>query len=581
MTKQGMSRRDFLKASGAGTLAALFSAYGLSPALIAAAQAVDDRADVQELHLIGGVVSANNLISLIESSQERRLMWMPLLTRECGFTPMPALAESWEVSDDQLTWTFTLRQDAKFSDGSPITANEVAWSFGYYAMLAHPDFYGVRQNYSYFRNEFDMIVGADEVIAGNVPANEFDAAPLEGAQALDDYTFQLTLTRPHFYMLESLSNGWFGVVKPESVMAGAGKDYSEDSYWNTEPDAVFSGPFKLESFTSGQGYTMVPNEHFYGGMPILERIRVTFSPDNATAIAAFQNQEANAVVSFLTPDEIRQAQTDDYLNSSLVEINFPAVFQMWMTPYAPMDDVHVRRAVNMAIDKQQLVTILDAGAGLYEVINGHFTMKNPSCMEQRQAVVPVTFDPEAARAELAMSKYGDAVLDMEINIVQWGPDFAVWTQVVQQMLQENLGLRNVKIRTEQIADWNQPPFPTHLWPNGQGDDTADPRFMLNNMISTMATREFEPGENIPVVTTAMVPELRNLIEEVDNAADNDARCEAIGRIYQTWVDNAFSIDVFTRNSAVLVAPIVKNYDFCPDIRLYQWGRLGETYIAKA
>jgi ABC-type transport system substrate-binding protein len=577
MAKKGVSRRVFLKSSTVGGIGAVLASYGLSPAWEAAAQA----ADAQELHLIGGTVSATNLITFIESSQERRLMWMPLLTRDCSFKPLPALAESWQASADGLVWTFKLRKDAKFSDGSPITAKEVAWSFGYYAMLAHPDFYGKRDNYAYLRNEFDMIKGAQAVIDGKVPFNEFDAAPLEGVKAVDDYTLELTLTRQHFFMQESLANGWFGVVKPESVKAGAGKNYGTGQYWNTEPTAAFSGPFKLETFTPDQGYTMVPNKYFWGDPPLLQRIRVTFSPDNSTAIAAFQNKEAHAVVNILSPAEIRQAQADDYLKSSLVKVSAPFVSQLWMTPYAPMDDVHVRRAVNMAIDKAKLVEILDAGSGLYQVLNGHFTMKNPSCMEARKAVVPVKFDPAAAKAELAKSKYGAGVLDMEINIVQWNASYAVQVQVVQQMLQTNLGFKNVKIRTEQIPNWGQPPFPTHLWPNGQGDDTADPRFMLNNMISTMADHEFKSGENIPVVTTAIVPELKDLIKQVDAAKNADERCAAIGKIYQTWVDNAFSIDTFTYDSAVLVAPTVKNYDFCRDVRLYQWNRLGKTSIEKS
>ena len=173
-------------------------------------------------------------------------LWLRFVGIDKDGLPVPTgLATSWDVADDYMSVTLHLREDAMFSDGTPITAEEAAWSLNYLIMSMHPDVYG-KHDFFPAKREFISIEGAQDVADGNVEGNEFGAADVAGITVVDDYTLQIDLTSPAFYFLNSLQRAY--VVKPESVMAGEGKDYAEDAYWTTEPDCVFSGNWMLQSF---------------------------------------------------------------------------------------------------------------------------------------------------------------------------------------------------------------------------------------------------------------------------------------------------------------------------------------------
>jgi len=176
---------------------------------------------------------------------EMTLLWSPIVAGDIAFNPMPyGLVTSWEISEDGTVYTLHTREDAKFSDGSPMTAEDVKWSIGYYAMMAHPDVFGIQGNGGWFKHWGMYILGAQELIDGTVPVKEFDSADLEGVKVIDDQTVQITLTRPYPFFLPEMVE-FAMVVKADSVKAGQGKEYSEENWWTTEPTAVFSGPFKL------------------------------------------------------------------------------------------------------------------------------------------------------------------------------------------------------------------------------------------------------------------------------------------------------------------------------------------------
>ncbi|MBV7334149.1 hypothetical protein KFU94_39135 [Chloroflexi bacterium TSY] len=517
------------------------------------------------------------------------LLWTQLIGNDDAWNPQPALAESWEVSEDGLRYTFHLRQDAGFSDGTPITANEVAWSLRRQATMGHPKIYAFRGNWAYIKHMGPFIKGVPEITDGDVEI-EGEMNPLEvaGIQVIDDYTLVVEHERPYPFFLGELAMV-FRIVQPDCVSKGHGKeeDYTADEWWTVEEGCGYSGVFAIESFDGNKGMTLVPNPNHWGPEPKLTKIEVTFANDTGAAMTAFQNDEADVVWMNLGGDDLRSALLDPALEASVLRSPSVSVHQFWITPYPPLDDVHVRRAIAMAIDKEAMLNVLDQGLGIWSTTPSHFNAKvNPVCPEQQASIQALPFDPDKAKAELAMSQYKDTISDMEINISinPWGSiSGQTEAEIIQKMLQDNLGLK-VTIRPEKITDSTKPPFPPHLWRNEQGDWSPEPSIHTRNMIHILTAREGGYGSEdvIPMVTPPYVPELLALSDKAVAAQSQDEKCALLGEIWQMWAGTVFSLDYGIADMGYLASPRVKNFrlGFGNGLLPYVEPRIWDTYLVE-
>lgn len=149
---------------------------------------------------------------------------------------VPSLAAEWSVSDDSLTYTFLLREGITFSDGTPVTADDVVWTFNH---ALDPTTGGWTGPYY-----FTLIDGADEMAAGK-------ATEVSGVKKIDDTTVAITIKQPSAYFLSSLSAG------PSKILSqAAAADPDNDG-------KVTSGPFVLKTWNHGQGLDLAPNPSFY------------------------------------------------------------------------------------------------------------------------------------------------------------------------------------------------------------------------------------------------------------------------------------------------------------------------------
>ncbi|MBK8024720.1 MAG: hypothetical protein IPK19_25675 [Chloroflexi bacterium] len=174
---------------------------------------------------------------------------------------VPDIAESWTTSDDGLTYTFTLREGAAFSDGSPITAADVVWSLTH---ALDPETGGWTGPF-YLSN----IVGASAVADGS-------AETLEGATAVDDRTVELKIGQPSSYFLSQLTFGSAKIVS--SAQAAA------DAAWENAP--VTSGPFQVQEWNRGQNLVLAPNANYWQAPSI--SITLSFNPDSETAYQLYR-----------------------------------------------------------------------------------------------------------------------------------------------------------------------------------------------------------------------------------------------------------------------------------------------------
>jgi ABC-type transport system substrate-binding protein len=405
---------------------------------------------------------------------DQDLMFSGLTALNVDGTVRPDIAEKWEASADNKTWTFTLNKSAKFSDGSPISADDVVYSFN--ALL---DPKGPTD--PLYRSPFRIISGYQDLADGKT-------TELAGVKAVDAGTVQFTLDvpTPHFTAILAPYGG--KVASKKNVTDGGEK------WWLT---AVSSGPWKIDKFEFGEKDYMelVPNEFYVTGpKPKLSRLIINRTTDASTMMTRYENNEID-IAYYPPPADIAAALKGSPLKDDLVGNVAPGQFFFYFRhDRPPFDDPKVRQAFNMALDMDKLSRV---------VLQGTLTpMKSliPRGVDcWQEASNWPAFDPEKARALLAESKYGANPPSVRILVseVLGAPSIGRWTRVaaaMAEMWQENLGLpialQNTEFEFEATKDGAAQIFrssasPLFLDPAamtawfGQGAATAD-QFKYSN-----------------------------------------------------------------------------------------------------
>ena len=235
--------------------------------------------------------------------------------------------------DGTYTYTFTLRDDALWSDGQPVTANDFVYSW---RRLVDPN------TASPYNTIIAMVVNANEIIAGELPKEEL------GVRAVDDHTFQVDLTYNCPYFLDICA---FPNTMPlrEDIVEG-------NTTWTQDPSTyVTNGPFKMESWTHDAEIVMVPNENYYDMSNVsIERLTFALMDDANAQLTAFRNGDLDFMQN-PPPDEVASLLADGTLIAGDYLGTYYACFN---NSVAPFDDVNVRKAFNLAIDRNYIVEIV-------------------------------------------------------------------------------------------------------------------------------------------------------------------------------------------------------------------------------
>ena len=247
--------------------------------------------------------------------------------------PEPGSAQSWDVSPDGLTWTFHLREGLKWSDGQPLTASHFRDGF---LRVLDPKTGSPYANYAFF-------------IKNGRAYYEGRAKPEDvGLTAPDDKTFVVQLEYHNPLMLDYMMFPLFQAARMDVIN-------ENPRGWAARPETLISnGPFKLESWKHGDGGEMilVKNPHYWDAANVkAERLRFVFITDSNTAFAAFRAGRidyANGAPAMLVPMLLKSgaATTKPSLTVSFIEFNIHR---------KPFDDLRVRKAFTLAIDRRLLV----------------------------------------------------------------------------------------------------------------------------------------------------------------------------------------------------------------------------------
>ncbi len=248
----------------------------------------------------------------------------------------PRLATSWDVSDDNLTYTFHLRDDVKFSDGTPLTADAVVFSF------------------KRFQN-----------IKGNP---SFLAATIANVEATDSTTVVVTLTGTDPAILAKIAAWPFSVVNPEVVMANGGTDAADADQKDTA-DAWFStttagtGPYILESYEKESQLILVRNTNYWGTAPYFDRVILQNIPESAAQKVALEAGDIDVALD-ITPDQVDSIDAIDGISVYTTGAFTLHYLAMNRDPQfgGPMADPKVELAVRYALDYEGFRKIAGPGA---------------------------------------------------------------------------------------------------------------------------------------------------------------------------------------------------------------------------
>lgn len=282
---------------------------------------------------------------------------------------IPALAESWQISEDGLTYTFRLRTGVKFHDGTDFTAEDVKFSL-------------------------DRARAAD-----SVNAQKALFADITAVEVVDPATVRITLSRPNGNFLFNLAWGDAVIVAPESAAGNA-----------TKP--VGTGPFAFVEWAKGDRVDIARFPDYWGTPVKLEKASFKFIGDPTAGFAAMMAGDIDAFPNFPAPETLSQFASDPRFEVVVGTTEGETILAM-NNQRPPLDNVKVREAIAHAIDRQALIEGAMFGYGT--PIGTHFAPHNPDYID---LTALSNYDPEKSRALLAEAGVTDLTLSLKLPPVE-------------------------------------------------------------------------------------------------------------------------------------------------------------------
>ena len=467
-----------------------------------------------------------HLVSDATSSVITNEVFGGLVTLSLDYQPVLDLAESCSVSEDGLVYTFVLRENASFQDGSPVTAHDVKWSI---ERAADPDTLSTTAE-TYLGD----IVGVAEKLEGA-------ATEVSGVRVVDDRTIEFTLDAPKAYFLAKLSYPTAYVLDQEQV--------TEDGSWLDQPNGT--GPFRLAQYDIGELLILERNEHYHLGPPHIDSVHMILS--GGTAMIMYENDEIH-LTGVGTDDLPRLLDPNDPLHPELKRSaqDFSVFYIGLNVNEPPFDDPKVRQAMNYAIDLQGIAeNVLD------NRVSQATGVIPPGFPSYNQNLRGYSFNPDLARELLESSTYADDLASgnfPRITLTISGSFGATVPTYLEVMLEQWRAL-GIEIDIQQtewatfLQDVNDRKY--QMFSLGWIADYPDPENFLDLLFH---------GESQNNHTAYSNPEVNRLLEEARVERDRDRRFEIYNQVEQMIMDDAPWIWTWYRGEGyALIKPEVSDY----------------------
>ncbi len=352
--------------------------------------------------------------SMIKSLFDGLMDYVPGTT-----TLRPGLAESYEISPDGLSYTFKLRAGVKFHNGREMTAEDVKYSLD---RVTNPATQSPGAGF------FGSIKGFDAMMDGS-------ATSLEGVTVVDPLTVRIDLSRPDATFLHVMALNFASVVPKEAVDA-AGADFGKQP--------VGTGAFKLAEWTLGQRLVFEKNADYWrAGTPYLDQVVFEVGQEPVVALLRLQNGEVDVPGDGIPPAKFTEVMADPAQAAQVVKGGqLHTGYITLNVTIPPFDNPAVRKAVNMAVNKDRIV----------QIINGRAVPATqplpPSMPGYTEGFAGYPFDVEAAKAMLAEAGFPDG-FETELFVMNTDPN-----PRIAQAIQQDLAAIGVKVSIQSLAQAN-------------------------------------------------------------------------------------------------------------------------------
>ena len=247
---------------------------------------------------------------------------------------VPWLADSWELSDDRLTYTITLKEGIEFTDGSPVNAEAIVYNFDYW------------------------------IAGGNSTALAWIEGYYDSAEVVDELTLRVHLSKPYLNFIENLTQGYFGIQSQQALETRSDEENCEAP--------IGSGAFTVEEWNRGENLVLLRNDNYnsapanadHTGPAYVERIDWRFVPEPITRVAALQSGEADAIYDV---PAVEWAGLDEagYTLEKYVTAGRPQQVSL-TTSRGPFADENVRKAFIHSLDRKSAVETIGQGVIPYD-----------------------------------------------------------------------------------------------------------------------------------------------------------------------------------------------------------------------
>ncbi|HDD61062.1 MAG: hypothetical protein DRI65_03545 [Chloroflexota bacterium] len=444
---------------------------------------------------------------------------------------IPEAATSWEISEDGLTYTFTIRTDIPWVNHNPETGEvkqEVDADGAPRFVTAYDFVYGMKRacnpnTGSYYSGIVaGVIKGCQDVYEyedpENIPQDLIDAIDVS---APDAETLVINLPQPAAYFL-SMTPMWTIAATPQWAI----EQYGEE--WIEVGNIVTNGRYVLNAWEHGVNRILLRNPLMPDDMKgegNIEKFVSNVVPDGATGYALWLNNEVETAG---IPGGELEAHLATFANETIQVPDLAVFYIAFRMTKAPFDDVHVRRAFAAAYDRVAHVEVIEQGQGLPMK---HFAPPGifgaPPIDE-----VGIGYDPEYAREQLALAGYPDCEGFPQVTLLGYSGEHTLnWIEFAQANWEENLGCSADLIQVEQQsfadlltatkADDIEAP---HMWTLGWGPDYADENNWVGDVLDC----------NIEVRMHRTCNEIDDMVEEARFEADPEKRKELYAAIENAY-----------------------------------------------
>jgi len=442
-------------------------------------------ADIPQLdpHLATGVTEYSVISALFEGL---------VVPNPETLDPEPGIAKHWEISEDQLTYTFFLRKDAKWSNGSPLTAKDFRDSFRRILSpsLAAPNGYLLH-----------VLRNAEAFHSGTL--SDFSEV---GVSVPDDRTLRLTLESPTSYFLTLLTHwAWFPVHLPTIEQYGNPNERGSD--WTRAGRFVGNGPFSFEEPTNGQRMTVTKNPFYWDTDAVRLNAIAFYTIDSVDAEErAFRSGQIHIT------DALPITKAKTYLETESPALNIApylgTYFYRFNTTDPILSDVRIRKALTMAIDRSEIVKEV-----LFRSQQTAHAFTPPSTAGYT-STTKVKTNPNEARKLLAEAGYPEGKgfppikilfnssenhkLIAEVVQAMWHRELGIEAQLINQELKVYLDSRRQLdyqvCRSSWIGDYVDPSSFLNIWTSLSGNNQTGWQNTAYDKLLRLAASEEDPGK---------------------------------------------------------------------------------------